>query len=320
MKNIVKIILISLLVFNLTGCIFSDEDDNESSEEKTITENDTSENVIEEEIDLSDYEDSLAYSIMKNAWNYTNDNDIPIINFVERKNLLEFLNVNDLVKAMNNGVYVKDETGFLDDTISYKKTLDKSYFIYYGQLNDDNQPEGIGILFEYNYLSDYGEGYFLKYIGNFEEGTYSGYGIETKIKKIQGVDYSQKQLIMNDPLIYCSADLHEGYFKNGEPNGRGNYFSKAGESNDNLFCTTIGEFEDDTWNGQISYYWLNVLEYKGNTKNGDYNGQGTLYFTDTGKIKYKGEFSNGEYNGKGILYDKDGKVLHDGEFSNGDIK
>ena len=60
--------------------------------------------------------------------------------------------------------------------------------------------------------------------------------------------------------------------------------------------------------------------YVGGFREGEYDGEGTLYSPDSGAKIYKGEFLLGKYNGHGILYDKStGTVIVEGEFIQGKL-
>ena len=75
-----------------------------------------------------------------------------------------------------------------------------------------------------------------------------------------------------------------------------------------------GEWKNDTYDGQGTFYFADGRKYVGEFKNGAYNGQGTFYFTD-GR-KYVGEFKNNAYEGQGIFYGANGKKEYEGEYKN----
>ena len=52
--------------------------------------------------------------------------------------------------------------------------------------------------------------------------------------------------------------------------------------------------------------------YKGSIKNGQYNGEGTLYYTN-GKKRYRGTFLNSKFHGFGILYNEQGDEVKNTE-------
>jgi hypothetical protein len=55
--------------------------------------------------------------------------------------------------------------------------------------------------------------------------------------------------------------------------------------------------------------------YSGQIKNGKYNGQGTLTYSN--KESYVGEFKNGLFNGRGVTKKEDGTFIFVGEFRDG---
>lgn len=59
-----------------------------------------------------------------------------------------------------------------------------------------------------------------------------------------------------------------------------------------------------------------MASYRGQTRNGVYEGLGVLTLPDSA-IEQAGEFRNGTLNGYGVERDVEGKILHEGKFIDG---
>lgn len=281
-----------------------------------------------------------------------------IYNFKERDKVNKYFKDKTLEELYTNAVAVK-ENPKLFSTNYLSKTLkkDDAKYLYYGEWDKKNRPNGIGVLFE---IPPYGVEKLpeVVYIGYFEAGYYSGYGSEFT----NSSDDSGWAILSTEDknnFYYFLNDVgYEGYFKKGKKSGKGNRFmnnasalisdaeyyydeNEVGESytdedgneidrnlqkqmsalvNNLGYCVDVGEYKKGKMNGDFTMYEYGKLVYVGgyNEKSG-YTGKGTLYFKETGKVKYKGEFRDGVYNGKGILYDENGSIVYKGKFLNGDI-
>ena len=76
--------------------------------------------------------------------------------------------------------------------------------------------------------------------------------------------------------------------------------------NNNEIILEIGEDENfyeigssEPFTGNASYAWPNGNKYVGEFRNGDYCGQGTLFFGNGNK--YVGQFEQDAFNGNGTL-------------------
>ena len=67
----------------------------------------------------------------------------------------------------------------------------------------------------------------------------------------------------------------------------------------------VGEWKDDTFNGQGTYTWPNQGQYVGEYKDGSRHGQGTHTFP--GGDQYVGEYKDGMWHGRGIYTFTDGR-------------
>lgn len=82
-------------------------------------------------------------------------------------------------------------------------------YIYYGQLDDKERPEGIGVLLKRMYNGRLGEIFVIQYAGEFEAGRFSGYGILFSLLESYG----------------CVA--YEGFFQGGVPHGLGSSYLES---------------------------------------------------------------------------------------------
>ena len=75
----------------------------------------------------------------------------------------------------------------------------------------------------------------------------------------------------------------------------------------------VGEFKDDLFHGQGTYYYTNGDQYVGEWKDNKRHGQGTLTYAYG---EYVGEWKGGQFHGQGILTWPDGSK-YVGEFKDG---
>lgn len=229
-----------------------------------------------------------------------------------------------------------------------KESTSSSRYLYAGK-TQKGRPDGLGVLLAKSELQTETidmigtKGplfYQIVYVGEFDNGRLDGYGCL----------FTQDQF----PCM-----IYDGNFKKGEYSGTGRVyaedaFSELSDNNLKRLPEGIMEAERMIESGEggryISPVLLTVgkLEYEGEFKSGEYNGNGDLfigthlsysgewktgrrsgkgieYFTSgqedgTMKIKYEGEFKSNKYHGKGILYNEDGSIKYKGKFKNGDIK
>ncbi len=76
-----------------------------------------------------------------------------------------------------------------------------------------------------------------------------------------------------------------------------------------------GNFEEDEYEGDGTFYGENSIKYIGQFKKGKKNGKGKEYY-ENGDLKYEGNFEEDEYEGDGTFYGQDGKI-YIGEFKKG---
>lgn len=261
----------------------------------------------EQEVDINQYTDSLVYTFAGDAWKYAESNNIDMFNFVERKNILEFTTESSMSALDGNLINVEESMGLFSDAPSYKRTLEDTEYYYVGAVNQDSEPEGLGMLLNYDWSTDT---FGLKYVGYFKGGMFDGYGL-----KSEAVD----EMLGYGSEYLDGIGFYEGYFKEGKKCGKGMEFNRMLDAPDK-FYVAVGDYADDVWNGEIKEYHSGNLAYVGETKDGVYDGKGVKYNYQTGQVMYEGNFKNGTYDGKGTLYDENGDVVYEGEFQAGDIK
>lgn len=208
------------------------------------------------------------------------------------------------------------------------QTLGHSNYRYYGKIKN-SYADGVGVVFRDN---------FPIYIGNFDKGYRTGYGIEFMT---QADDYYNKLDIVKS----------EGEFKKGKYEGEHILYAYAYNDNTAYFGEVdcfLYTYNDDSakeypsMNYVASTYISSDITYSNGKENGKgkeysvdknynvhlyYDGKykngsktkGTLYFWGTNQKEYVGEFKNDEYHGKGTLYNEDGTVKYKGKFRRGDI-
>lgn len=126
---------------------------------------------------------------------------------------------------------------------------------YIGELNENNNPDGLG-----GYFWDSGE----IYLGTWKDGERNGFGTQ----------FYQKD-----------SKLYEGEYKNGMRYGLGIIYL----ANNDYY---EGEFVDDYYDGQGTYFWANGAKWVGSFREGGPHGRGLLT-TDAGLMIVK-SFEHGK--------------------------
>lgn len=267
-------------------------------------------------------------------------------------------------KALNDNTEMIAVEVSGSEKVRYSATVGSSEFYYVGKLKN-NVPDGWGKIIRVAtaYESEY-EGRvianidttawgwsdedelvpLLVYVGEFEDGYYSGYGwkyadhFESEERYVReiGYDYARTSNdIMENILMNCNPIEYMGEFKKSMYDGDGILISYGArevpyymtdEEQAELFGVVadreiefyVGEFKKNALKGEAKHYLLGKLLYEGEYDDWSYDGTGTLYYLGTTQKKYVGEWKNDEYHGKGTLYNEDGTIKYKGKWTMGD--
>ncbi|MFZ6047508.1 C13 family peptidase [Pseudomonas sp. CR3202] len=107
-------------------------------------------------------------------------------------------------------------------------------------------------------------------------------------------------------LDYNNGTWFEGQFKDGQPEGQGEWHGPNG-------LVYVGEFRAGLFHGQGRLAYGNGTTYEGGFAHNQFDGEGTLR---QGGVTYRGQFHSDKYQGFGILEWPDGSN-HQGLFSAG---
>lgn len=361
-----KIILMLILVLSVSACSDNKNNENDNKVEINTINDENTENANKQSMPENE-NSSLIYSIMRIPLEKSKEYGVKLFEFEERNEVLNVLNTQNASEILNNTISVKSNldsvtlnNGEVAYRVNYKKTVDGTEFLYYGEVNENSEPTGIGIVLEKISVENSDPLIFVTYVGNFNNGFYDGYGISFEYPEMFTV--FDDEVYIKNQILFNGRIISEGYFSQGLYNGNINYFEcdinnaiwgledpmddlTLGDLIYNIKVATYenailngnyteyiygelaftGEVENGIPNGEGKLYQTysqnHYLEYEGNFENGVYSGYGKQYSTTTGKLIYEGYFKGGVYNGKGILYDENtGEIKHEGEFYNGDIK
>ena len=237
---------------------------------------------------------------------YIEKNKVKAPEFKEYGEIANIFTKENYDNHWGNLVYVDQEPSF-KDAKSYTVTEEYTDYMYWGELNRDDKPDGIGGLYEcYYYVNyDYSDpDLVIKYIGEFKDGYYHGYGIEFEVPDWDA-DYYYLELT-EESLYVINQPIYEGYFDEGRRSGAGfEIISNLGDGN-----LDTNEVYLDPKAAEYSFF---IGEYK----KGKLEGNVLIYYN--GLLRYEGGFSKGDLNGKGILYDENGDIVHKGKFADGEI-
>jgi len=334
-KILVWGIAIILFISWINSCTDNSESNTDSSVSNQV-EDSAHQTQVNSNDDLSPAND-LFYLTYQSL--YASKNGIQLNNFAKERNVV----ISNIENASNSFLHVNVDNILGADR--YKLTAESSNYVYNGSTKD-NYADGFGVLLKY---SDFGYGaievdgryYNIVYIGHFEEGRFSGYGL-----KFYEPDGNEHAIFKNrcsyeptseEYLAYYHGWLnyaeYEGMFKNGKKNGLGNSYYADLELRSYLpdiaVETTIsdvqydeliiGSFENDEANGKCKVYTVGTLIYDGEMKNSQKHGFGCLY-NNEGQLEYEGNFKNDMKDGKGKLYDANGNIIYDGDWKMDDYK
>jgi len=235
-------------------------------------------------------------------------------------------------EEINNFIIIPPEIKTINDTIiiqynndqNQEKNIKEINWVYKGQANINNIPNGFGTKYKKNGIKEEGYwnsgelkgwGQIVDYKGNILMGLFINGQVNGK-----GVKYS-----------YNNNTLYKGDIVNNKKEGKGeeisneyiylgNYLNDKKNGKGKLVNNISGDiyegdFKDDLFEGEGHYiYKISGQEYKGEYKNGLMHGKG-VYEWSQGEY-YKGSFINGKKEGNGEMHWADGRS-YIGPFING---
>lgn len=159
----------------------------------------------------------------------------------------------------------------------------------------------------------------LCYEGYFKNNEYSGKGNRYEYLVFDSMLYEAEQMEELEKALegsweeeYNNEEEMYDYYEDGiEEPSQEQYYSK----HINVYT---GKFKKGKENGKIKVYYHGMLLYDGEMKKGIMDGQGTQYYPESAQIRYKGGWKQGEYNGNGTLYDESGEEEYSGKWNNGE--
>lgn len=170
---------------------------------------------------------------------------------------------------------------------------------YFGEVNEEGQPHGRGLLKWTNGRSYFGEWKNNKRSGKGVEvdegGIYEGEFLNNRFhgRVVAHLVFKQPEEGMMRTLVY------DGEWKDGKKCGKGS----ALYTNDTVY---EGKWESDNFHGQGEMRWVDGSKYKGTYENDERSGYGTHWFPNGDR--YEGSWVNNLRHGKGIMKWKDGSI------------
>ena len=225
-------------------------------------------------------------------------------------------------KTLDNSVIINYQNDNNDISLN---TIDNINWIYKGQTNIENKPNGYGVKYVKNGIKQ--EGYWkegqqigwcqsIDFQGNImigpfvDDGKITGKGI--KFSYLNNTFY-KGDIVKNQKEGKGEEISNEGIFcgnyLNDKKNGEGKMvYSLSGDVYE-------GNYKDDLFDGKGHYIWkISGQEYTGEYKNGLMHGKG-LYEWSEGEY-YRGSFVNGKKEGNGEMHWANGRSFV-GPFVNG---
>jgi len=161
-------------------------------------------------------------------------------------------------------VKVNGQNQYSSNWVWKKSGNEKKDDKYVGEI-EDGKPNGQG-----TYTQPNGG----KYVGEFKDGKYNGQGTHT----------------------HTDGTKYVGNWKDDEFHGFGT-FQRFGTQQTPV-STHVGYWREGLMQGKGKFILHDIMEYVGEFKDGEENGQGTVTYINAG-TKYVGEFKDGRENGKG---------------------
>ena len=368
--NMKKLLILFVIVASFSACTNCDdenEDDkiakqsaqvhtsnNENSDKKesnSAKQTNNKEDILANYSGDLDSNSSILHYLMDPAFYYAEVKKMQVMSFDEREILESQITLSDFDKALDEAVPVKIET-VTDDNgrekyTYYHLTATDSDYYYYGSLDENNNPTGIGYIFDdmrvYSDMGNKGtsnnKAYNLRYIGNFDNGYYSGYGIEFYVNTPMVDDMDLRNSDYYTWLLYYNAsEFKEAYWSYGHEAQKVNDFTSAivgfglienwpykeneiPKPSDLAYSLTAKKMNEDS---TVDYYQyiLGFPYFEGClTSDGKMTGYCKKYtYTDTsiGILQLEGNFVDGCLNGEGKEYFEDtGSLKYEGNFVDG---
>jgi len=230
---------------------------------------------------------------------------------------------------------------------------DETVCFYLGELKD-NMPEGEGAVFkltEYGarpfYIGEFHKGQYSGYgisllnsefaniisdIGYYKKNQRNGEGVSYNVKDIEGIynfyknefakyaedyllNYSVKKQNKKMNALLDHSFLAELFVTVKQESDIKPYKIRVKYPVIRPLIKYKGEQKEGRYHGEGKlYHDLGMLWYQGGFYDGEFNGNGTLYYAATDQIKYEGRFNSGNMDGKGTLYNEDGSIRKQGDF------
>ena len=207
------------------------------------------------------------------------------------------------VKTLDNSIIINYQNKInQNDDDNNSNNIDNILWIYKGQTNLENKPNGYGVKYVNNGIKQ--EGYWkegqlygwsesIDFQGNILIGPFIDDGKITG----KGIKYS-----------FMNNTFYKGDMVKSKKEGKGEEISNEG-----IFC---GNFIDDKKNGEGKMvYSLSGDIYEGNYKDDLFDGKGHYIWKTSGQ-EYTGEYKNGLMHGKGLYEWSEGEYYR-GNFVNG---
>ncbi|MGE5607607.1 MAG: hypothetical protein ACM3YE_18180, partial [Bacteroidota bacterium] len=221
----------------------------------------------------------------------------------DEKSINEYPKIlDDEIKKLADKVFtsVIPKTFLKEEIDSIDKILNRKYFKLMAKIKFATMKKGE---LEYvqdisrNYLQIFAYGKRLIYEGGYENGDFNGEGKffnDTGELKFSGI-FKDGILITGTMKDYYQGNLlmYEVQYRDGNKT-KGKLLYKTDNTN-NSICYD-GEFKDnEVYNGLTEMYYPNYcLRYKGEVKNGEFDGEGIYYRNDgANTVEYKGKWHNG---------------------------
>ena len=202
------------------------------------------------------------------------------------------------------------EKYFLSPYTDYDENL--NHFEFVGKKIQITQfPEGIELSYSHGIILDiYSQNLNMFFHTSNTKGGSSGSPIVLAgEEKVLAIHKAGNEEIQKNAGIFIKEIVN--FFKNYKKNGLGIDYDENGR------VKYKGNFLDDEYNGEGTFYYPNGDYYKGNFIKGKKSGRGCDFYKN-GKIKYDGKFVNDKYEDNEGTYHFENGEIYIGQFKNGE--